>query len=91
MQTAFREVSDSLAGRRYLAEQVETLERGVEAQERIARLARLRYREGVADYLEVLDAERNLFSARQQLLATERAWLQNRATLFVALGGGDDR
>ena len=91
VQTAFREVSDSLAGRRYLAEQVETLERGVEAQERIARLARLRYREGVADYLEVLDAERNLFSARQQLLATERAWLQNRATLFVALGGGDDR
>ena len=91
VQTAFREVSDALAGRRYLAEQVETLERAVESQERIARLARLRYREGVADYLEVLDAERNLFSARQQLLATERAWLQNRATLFVALGGGDDR
>ena len=65
-----------------------TLERAVEAQERIARIAHLRYREGVADYLEVLDAERNLFSARQQLLATRRAALQNRATLFVALGGG---
>ena len=91
VQTAFREVSDALAGRRWLAEQVATLERAVEAQERIARLARLRYREGVADYLEVLDAERNLFSARQQLLATERAWLQNRATLFVALGGGSER
>ena len=88
VQTAFREVSDALAGRRYLAEQVATLERAVESQERIAYIARLRYREGVADYLEVLDAERNLFSARQQLLATERAWLQNRATLFVALGGG---
>lgn len=88
VQGAFREVSDALAGRRWLAEQVETLERAVTAQERIARIARLRYREGVADYLEVLDAERNLFSARQQLLATERAWLQNRATLFVALGGG---
>ena len=88
VQGAFREVSDALAGRRWLAEQVETLERAVEAQERIARIARLRYREGVADYLEVLDAERNLFSARQQLLATRRAWLQNRATLFVALGGG---
>ena len=88
VQNAFREVSDALAGRRWLAEQVETLERAVTAQERIARIARLRYREGVADYLEVLDAERNLFNARQQLLATERAWLQNRATLFVALGGG---
>ncbi len=88
VQGAFREVSDALAGRRWLAEQVETLQRAVIAQERIARIARLRYREGVADYLEVLDAERNLFNARQELLATERAWLQNRATLFVALGGG---
>ena len=88
VQTAFREVSDALAGRRYLAEQVETLRRAVTAQEQIARIARLRYREGVGSYLEVLDAERNLFSAQQQLLATERAWLQNRATLFVALGGG---
>ncbi len=90
VQTAFREVSDALAGRRYLADQVQTLERAVESQERIAYIARLRYREGVADYLEVLDAERNLFNAQQQLLATERAWLQNRATLFVALGGGVD-
>ncbi|MEH6789937.1 efflux transporter outer membrane subunit [Parasphingorhabdus sp.] len=88
VQSAFREVADALAGRRYLAEQVVTLETGVAAQERIARIARLRYREGVADYLEVLDAERNLFAAQQQLLATRRAWLQNRATLFVALGGG---
>ena len=88
VQTAFREVSDALAGRRYLADQVATLERAVEAQQKIARIASLRYREGVADYLEVLDAERNLFSARQQLLATRRAALQNRATLFVALGGG---
>lgn len=88
VQTAFREVSDALAGREYLAEQLDTLRRAVTAQERIARIARLRYREGVGSYLEVLDAERNLFSAQQQLLTTQRAWLQNRATLFVALGGG---
>ena len=88
VQEAFREVSDALAGRRWLAEQVATLERAVIAQERIAHIARLRYREGVTNYLEVLDAERNLFNARQELLATERALLQNCATLFVALGGG---
>ena len=88
VQSAFREVSDGLAGRRWLAQQVAAQEQGVAAQERIARLARLRYREGVADYLEVLDAERNLFSAQQQLLTTQRAYLQNGATLFVALGGG---
>lgn len=88
VQNAFREVADALAARRYLAEQVATLDRAVTAQEKIARIARLRYREGVADYLEVLDAERNLFEARQTLIATRRAELQNRATLFVALGGG---
>jgi outer membrane protein, multidrug efflux system len=88
VQNAFREVSDALAGRRYLAEQVETVVRGVEAQERIARLARLRYREGVANYLEVLDAERNLFTARQGLLEARRLQLQNLGTLYVALGGG---
>ena len=88
VQAAFREVADGLAGRRWLAEQIATLERAIGAQERIARIARLRYREGVAGYLEVLDAERNLFAAQQQLLATRRAWLQNQATLFVALGGG---
>lgn len=90
VQQAFREVSDGLAGRRYLAEQIETLERSLAAQVQIARIARARYREGVADYLEVLDAERNLFNAEQQLLTTRRAWLQNGATLFVALGGGFD-
>ncbi|MBX7480944.1 efflux transporter outer membrane subunit [Qipengyuania qiaonensis] len=91
VQTAFREVSDGLAGRRWLAEQVAAQEQGVAALESIARLARLRYREGVADYLEVLDAERNLFAAQQQLLTTRRAYLQNGTTLFVALGGGLDR
>jgi len=91
VQNAFREVSDGLAGRRWLAEQVAAQEQGVAAQQRIARLARLRYREGVADYLEVLDAERNLFTAQQALLTVRRAYLQNGTTLFVALGGGLDR
>lgn len=88
VQGAFREVADALAGRRYLAEQITVLEQAVAAQQHLARIATLRNREGVADYLEVLDAQRNLLASRQQLLATRRAWLQNRATLFVALGGG---
>ena len=91
IQNAFREVSDALAGRRYLSEQIDVLQRALAAQNGIARIARLRYREGVADYLEVLDAERNLFSAEQQLLETRRLYLQNRTILFVALGGGFDR
>lgn len=88
VQTAFREVADALAGRRYLAEQVEAQDRGTLAQRRIADLARKRYREGVSTYLEVLDAERNLFASEQQLIELRRAQVDNLVTLYVALGGG---
>jgi multidrug efflux system outer membrane protein len=88
IQTAFREVADALAGRRYLAEQVAAEERGTRAQREIAELARTRYLEGVVSYLEVLDAERNLFAAEQALLTLRRAQADNLVSLYVALGGG---
>ncbi|MFC4257044.1 efflux transporter outer membrane subunit [Altererythrobacter xixiisoli] len=88
VQTAFREVADALAGRRWLGEQIEAQLRNQEAQQKIAQIARVRYREGVADYLEVLDAERNLFAARQSILTTGRAIRQNAVTLYIAVGGG---
>lgn len=88
IQTAFQEVSDALAGRRYLSEQVAAQERSLIAQRRLADLARKRYLEGVVAYLEVLDAERNLFSAEQTLLQLRRAEVANLVTLYVALGGG---
>ena len=91
VQTAFREVSDALAGRRWVGEQVETARRAVAAQEAIARIARLRYREGVTNYLEVLDAERNLFSAQQDFLELLRIQDQNQVSLFITLGGGSMR
>ncbi|MGF7148729.1 multidrug efflux system outer membrane protein [Sphingomonas zeicaulis] len=88
IQGAFQEVGDALAGRRYLAEQVSAQERATTAQRQLASLARTRYREGVADYLEVLDAERNLFSAEQALLQAKRTQAENLVALYVALGGG---
>ena len=88
VQNAFREVSDALAARRYLAEQVAVQERGTAATRRIADLARKRYREGVSNYLEVLDAERNLFASEQALIQLRRAQADNLVTLYVALGGG---
>ena len=88
VQGAFREVADALAGRQYYAEQVAAGARGLTAARQIARLARLRYREGVASYLEVLDAERNLFAAEQLLIQLRRAQADNLVTLYVALGGG---
>jgi multidrug efflux system outer membrane protein len=88
IQTAFQEVADALAGRRFLAEQVGAQERDTEAQRQIAALARTRYEEGVANYLQVLDAERNLFASEQALLQLRRTASENLIALYVALGGG---
>ena len=88
VQQAFQEVSNGLAGRQHLAEEVAAQQRSTEAQRQIARLAQIRYREGVANYLEVLDAERNLFTAEQSLVSLRRQELDNLAALYAALGGG---
>jgi multidrug efflux system outer membrane protein len=89
VQVAFREVSNALAGRRFLADQVAAQERGTLAQRQIAALARTRYMEGVVSYIEVLDAERNLFAAEQTLLQLRRVQVENLVSLYIALGGGD--
>ena len=88
IETAFREVADALAGRRYLAEQVAAQQENVATLRRIADLARDRYAEGVVNYLQVLDAERNLFDAEQALIEVKRAQVQNLVSLYIALGGG---
>ncbi len=87
-QQGFREVADALVARKRYAEQIEAQTRAVNAQRRLARVARLRYDNGLSIYLEVLDAERNLFAAEQQLLALRSAQLQTEVSLYVALGGG---
>lgn len=91
IQNAFREVSDRLAGRRWLLDRLSAQQRETAAQRNRAELATLRYRNGVANYLEVLDAERELFAAEQQQLLTRREQLTNTVDLYVALGGGLDR
>lgn len=88
VQTAFREVADALAGRRFLADQLDAQRRALAAQRDRAELADLRYRNGVASYLEVLDAERELFAAEQAVVQTRRQQLSNAVALYAALGGG---
>ena len=90
VQNAFREVSDALVGRQRYREQIEAQEQAAAAQRRLAETAMLRYDNGIAIYLEVLDAERNLFSAEQQLIRLRATELQNGVSLYTALGGGGD-
>ncbi|WP_269813977.1 efflux transporter outer membrane subunit [Rhodoferax ferrireducens] len=88
IQTAFREVADALAGRATLDEQVQAQQVQLEAEADRFRLADLRYRNGVASYLELLDAQRSLFSVQQAVAQTRLSYLQNQVTLYKALGGG---
>ncbi len=90
IQSGFREVSDGLVARRWLIERMASQQRELEAQRMRANLATLRYRNGVSGYLEVLDAERDLFAAEQQTVLTRREQLTNAVDLYVALGGGVD-
>lgn len=88
VQSAFRDVADALSARYWLAEQVRIAQDALAAQSERARLSKLRFDAGSAAFLEVLDAQRDLLSAQQQLVQVRRALLSSRVSLYAALGGG---
>ncbi|MCO6401053.1 MAG: efflux transporter outer membrane subunit [Verrucomicrobia bacterium] len=88
IQTAFREVADTLALRRTLVDQLTAQEALVKAAQATYRLAEERYKSGVDSQLAVLDAQRSYYGAQQGLVALRLAQLANRLTLYKALGGG---
>jgi multidrug efflux system outer membrane protein len=86
--TAFGDVEQALAATSRLAQR-ETLQTQVQERAREAlRLAEVRYREGADDLLSVLDAQRTLFDAQDQLAQIRRDRLASAVTLYKALGGG---
>ena len=85
---ALADVEGALAAAGRTAQQ-EALQAQVVEQARVAlRLAEIRYREGVDDLLTVLDAQRTLFQAGDQLAQVRLSRLQASIGLFKALGGG---
>ena len=88
IQTAFREVADALASRSTLAEQLRANQAQANAESIRFRLSDLRYQNGVSSYLDLLDAQRSLFTARQAVVQTRLAQLQSQVGLYRALGGG---
>lgn len=85
---AFREVADLLVAVGTRAEQQEHQQKQVIAAREARHLAEHRYLGGVADYLDVLDAEREILSAETTLVQTQYARLTDLVMLFKALGGG---
>ena len=88
IQSAFREVADALAGRATLGEQLRAQQAQANSEAERLRLAELRYRNGVASYLDVLDAQRSFFVTQQGLTQIRLAQQQNQVALYKALGGG---
>ena len=85
---AFREVEDALVAVTTAVEQVKAQEKQVKALQSALRLANLRYTGGIANYLDVLIAQRNLFDAELSLASTRRLHLVSVVQLYKALGGG---
>jgi multidrug efflux system outer membrane protein len=85
---AFKEVEDALVAVRTVRQQTEAQETQVAALRSALHLAELRYRGGLANYLDVLTAKRNLFDAELSLTATRRLHLVSIVQLYKALGGG---
>ncbi|MGP5494310.1 efflux transporter outer membrane subunit [Psychrobacter celer] len=88
IQTAFREVSDVLATRATLGQQLEAQYRLQDNFEQTYQIADARFKAGIANYLDVLDAQRSLFSTQQGILDLELQKIVSQIELYQALGGG---
>lgn len=88
IQTAFSEVANALAVRGTVDERLEAQQSLVEAADESYRLAEARFRRGVDSYLAVLDSQRELYSAQQDLITIRRTRSSNLVTLYKVLGGG---
>ena len=88
IQTAFKEVSDGLAGEATYKEEMLARKQDADANQKNYDLSQMRFKGGVDNYLSVLVAQRSLYSAQQTLITTKLAQLNQDINLFKALGGG---
>ena len=87
IQTAFREVADALARRATIADQIAAQARLVDASSTNYRLSEARYRGGIDNFLQSLDAQRSLYAARRSMVAVQLTSATNLVTLYRTLGG----
>ena len=88
IQTAFKEVSDVLATRATLGEQLASQYRLQDNFDQTFEIADARFKAGISNYLDVLDAQRSLFSTQQGILDLELQKIISQIELYQALGGG---
>lgn len=88
VQGAFRDIRNALVIQQRTTDIADTLAIAVDNLRKATELARLRYENGYASYLDVLDAERSLFDAEVQLSNVRTSHLSSIVQVCMALGGG---
>ena len=88
VQNALREVEDALVSKVKSGQKLQSLANQVKALKNYARLARMRYDEGYTSYLEVLDAERSLFTVELSYTESQNALFRSLIDIYKAMGGG---
>lgn len=88
VEQSLREVADALVGRREFAEARKAQAEQLDALRDVNRAALRRYEAGVANYFEVIDAQRELLAAELALVQAQRNLLISSVQLYKALGGG---
>jgi multidrug efflux system outer membrane protein len=88
VQNAFREVEDALAGTLKGRERLSSQGLQVTALKDYARIARLQFEGGTANYFLVLDADRSLFNAQLSYVETQSSIFASLVNVYKALGGG---
>ncbi len=88
IQSAFREVADTLAQRSTIVEQLKAEKALMDATNETYTLSLSRYDIGLDNFLTVLEAQRSLFAARQNFIYTRLLRETNLLTMYKALGGG---
>ena len=90
IQAAFREVADALAQRGTIDDQLAAQQSLTDATTESYHLSQARYEKGVDNYLQVLDSQRSLYGAQQNLITARLSRLENLVTLYRVLGGGSE-
>jgi multidrug efflux system outer membrane protein len=90
IQQAFKEVADLIVAREQLVKQLTALDAAEKAQSNRLALAEARYKGGISNYLEVLDAQRDTYVAQQAAIVTRSSLLSTAANLYRALGGAEE-
>ncbi|MBS0863555.1 efflux transporter outer membrane subunit [Enterobacter mori] len=88
IQAAFKDVADALALRDSISRQIDAQQRYLDSLQITLQRARGLYASGAVSYIEVLDAERSLFTTQQTLLDLTNSRQVNEINLYTALGGG---